>query len=577
MKSTLDDLLSRINIIDIISQHVKLRRTGKNYIGLCPFHKEKSPSFTVSLEKQIFYCFGCHEGGNAINFLMKYENLSFQEALENLGKQYGVEIVRRSGEKRTSILEALSVLTEYYHQQLKSSRLAQQYLAKRGIHEGTIEEFKIGFSDRSRQNIKGFIKKSGLSNDILLSTGIVRLKDGEMYDMFRGRIVIPIYDVNRRTIGFGGRTLEKDTLPKYINSPESPVFSKRNALFGIEKTKNVITEMNEVFIVEGYFDLIALYQYGFKNVVATLGTAVTENQLSRLRNYTENITLMLDGDEAGVKSALRLIGTFSDMDIRGNMVVLPSGHDPDSFIRKEGIEGIKTVIKNKKSILDYFFDYAKNKYGVDNLEGRIAFIKAVMPHIETIHDGIKKRLYIKRVSELTNIEEQHLFDGLKEIKNTSNALDKDVSQSIIGKRIIGILLNNPELIRLCKEIGIIEYIKDIPTKEVLKNIFLTVQQGKDVTISTFIQSIEKDRMRELVLSSVLDVAEYDDVDNEKIIFDYFHHLERKFIIDESQRITEKMAAAEKIGDEREMMELLQRKRKVLELMKSHSIERDNYA
>jgi len=576
MKSSVEDLLARINIVDIISQHVKLRRTGKNFTGLCPFHKEKTPSFTVSIEKQIYYCFGCHEGGNAINFLMKYENLSFQETLENLGRQYGVEVARRSGEKRTSTLEALSKLADYYHQQLKSSRLAQQYLARRGIHEGTIEEFKIGFSDRSRQDIKGFLKKSGLPSDILLSTGIIRLKEGDMYDMFRGRIVIPIFDVNKRTVGFGGRAIEKDALPKYINSPESSVFSKRNALFGIEKTKNIITEMNEVFIVEGYFDLIALYQNGLKNAVATLGTAITENQLSRLRNYSENITLMLDGDEAGVKSALRLIGIFSDMDIQGTMIVLPAGHDPDSFVRKEGIEGLKKVIKNKKSILDYFFDYAKNKYGVDKLEGRIAFIRAVMPHIEAIQGGIKKRLYIKRVSELTNIEEQHLWDGLKERTN-SCVQEKDLSQSIIGKRIIGILLNNPEFIKLCNEKSIIEYISDAPTKEVLNNIFSYCQQGKELTTSSFIQSIEKDNLRELVLSAVLDAAEYDDLENEKVICDYLKYLERKFIIDESQRITKKMAAAEKLGDEKEMMELLRRKRQISDLMKSHSMERDENA
>ncbi len=396
MKSSVEDLLARINIVDIISQHVKLRRTGKNFTGLCPFHKEKTPSFTVSIEKQIYYCFGCHEGGNAINFLMKYENLSFQETLENLGRQYGVEVARRSGEKRTSTLEALSKLADYYHQQLKSSRLAQQYLARRGIHEGTIEEFKIGFSDRSRQDIKGFLKKSGLPSDILLSTGIIRLKEGDMYDMFRGRIVIPIFDVNKRTVGFGGRAIEKDALPKYINSPESSVFSKRNALFGIEKSKNIITEMNEVFIVEGYFDLIALYQNGLKNAVATLGTAITENQLSRLRNYSENITLMLDGDEAGVKSALRLIGIFSDMDIQGTMIVPPAGHDPDSFVRKEGIEGLKRLLKTRNLSFDYFFDYAKNKYGVDKLEGRIAFIRAVMPHIEAIQGGIKKKAVHKK-------------------------------------------------------------------------------------------------------------------------------------------------------------------------------------
>jgi DNA primase len=311
-------------------------------------------------------------------------------------------------------------------------------------------------------------------------------------------------------------------------------------------------------------------------VVATLGTAITENQLSRLRNYTENITLMLDGDEAGIKSALRLITVFSDMDINGSMVVLPSGHDPDSFVRTEGVQGIQKVVSNKKSILDYFFDYAKNKYGVDKLEGRISFIKAVMPHIETIQNNIKKRLYVKRLSELTNIEEQHLWDGLK-TSNGGVVKSEDPSNSIISKRIIGILLNNPELIKICKEKGTIEYIREVNTKDILMRIFHYVQEGKELAVPGFVQTLEKDTLRELVLSAVLDAADYDSLENEKIVYDYFRHLERKFIIEESQRITEKMAAAEKLGNEKEMMELLRRKRQVLDLMKTHSAERDDYA
>ncbi len=202
MKSSVEDLLARINIVDIISQHVKLRRTGKNFTGLCPFHKEKTPSFTVSIEKQIYYCFGCHEGGNAINFLMKYENLSFQKPSKTLEDNMVLKSLADPAKNERAPLRHFSKLADYYHQQLKSSRLAQQYTCKEGDSRRTIEEFKIGFSDRSRQDIKGFLKKSGLPSDILLSTGIIRLKEGDMYDMFRGRIVIPIFDVNKRTVGF---------------------------------------------------------------------------------------------------------------------------------------------------------------------------------------------------------------------------------------------------------------------------------------------------------------------------------------------------------------------------------------
>ncbi|MCX5802980.1 MAG: DNA primase [Proteobacteria bacterium] len=570
MKSTVDTLLERINILDVVSQYVKLRRTGKNFVGLCPFHKEKTPSFSVSTEKQIYYCFGCREGGNVINFLMKYESLSFQEAIENLGRQYGVEIVRRGSTKRSNSYDALSKLTDFYHQSLKESKIAMQYLSNRGIDADAIDEFKIGFSEGQRHKIKDFLKHAGIPNDIFLSTGILRIKDAVIYDMFRGRIVIPILDVNKKVIGFGGRTIEKDGFPKYINSPESSVFSKRYSLFGIDKTRKHIAEKNEIFIVEGYFDFISLYMYGLNNIVSTLGTSVTEGQLSKLRNYTDNITLMLDGDEAGIKSALRLIGLLSEMDINGNMVVLPEGHDPDSFVRKEGIEGINKIINTKKPILDYFFDYSMNKCGIKKLEGKMAFIKSVMPYIGGIRDGIKKRLYIKRLSELTNVEEHHFWDGLKE-RGIEPSSKEDEPTSIIGKKVIGVLVSNPNLLKLLKGKEVIKYIKDEAIKEILSKMFDYFEEKKHLEVNSFINILEKEALRDFVINAAFDTAEYNEDDLERVLWDYFKHVEKKFMREESKKITERLSEAEKRGDEEEIMELLQKKRQVLALIKSNFI------
>jgi DNA primase len=435
----------------------------------------------------------------------------------------------------------------------------------------------IGFSDRTRYDLKGFLKDSGVPPDILLNTGVIRMKDGGAYDIFRGRIVIPILDVNGHVIGFGGRTMDKDGLPKYINSPESSVFSKRSALFGIDKTRKRIAEMSQVFIVEGYFDFISLYQHGLRNIVATLGTAVTEGQLARLRNYTDNITLMLDGDEAGIKSALRLVSLFSDMDINGSMVALPSGHDPDSLVREEGIEGVTRIINEKKPILDYFFDYAKNKYGVDTLEGKMAFIKSVMPHVEAIRDTIKKRLYIKRLSDLTGLEEQHLWEGMKR-KEEDDVLKVETPTSIIGRRVVGVLLNNPDLLQSCSgQWGLVEYVKDHDIKAILSRIIDYFKKRKELVIQSFVQTLEVDALKDLVLRSSLDTAEYDELESERVVIDYFRYLEKNSIKKESQRITEKLLEAEKKGDDEEIMKLLERKREVLELMKSNPIERGGHA
>jgi DNA primase len=571
MKSTLDELLQRVNILDVISQYVKLRRTGKNFVGLCPFHKEKTPSFSVSIEKQIYYCFGCHEGGNVINFLMKYERLSFQETLENLASQYGVEINRKESTRRTNSFDALLKLTDYYHSNLKNSKFALQYLEKRSIDRGVIDEFKIGFSDGQGYNMKVFLKDAGIPNDVLLATGILRIKDGDIYDIFRGRVVIPIFDVNKKVIGFGGRTIEKDGFPKYINSPESPIFSKRLSLFGIDKTKKYITEKDEAFIVEGYFDFISLYTSGLKNVVSTLGTSVTEEQLSKLRNYTENITLMLDGDEAGIKSALRLIELFSELDINGNMVVLPEGHDPDSFVRKEGIEGVNQIINKKKPILDYFFDYHMDRCGVEKLEGKLVFVRTVMPYIDGIRNGVKKRLYIKRLSELTNVEEHHFWDNVHERKIEPSFIGDD-SKNIIGRKVIGVLISNPDLLENFKRRGVIRYVQDKDIQEVLSIMFNYMEEKKHLEINSFISVLEKEHLKDLVLKSVFDLAECDESEYERVLLDYFKHIERKSIKEEAKKITKRLSEAEKRGDEREIMELLQEKRQVLAFIKSNFIK-----
>jgi DNA primase len=565
MKSTVDELLQRINIIDIVSRYVKLRRGGKDFIGLCPFHNEKTPSFTVSIEKQIYYCFGCHEGGNAINFVMKYENMNFQEAIESLAREYGIEI-KKGGSRRSTSFDAMGKLADFYHSNLKRSGHAVEYLSRRGITSDTIDEFKLGFSDRSRQGIQAFIKNSGIPADVFLSTGVLRAKEGSIYDMFMGRIVIPIFDVNKKVIGFGGRAIEKEAFPKYINSPESPIFSKGTTLFGIDKTRKHITEKNEVFIVEGYFDFIALYASGLRNVVSTLGTSVTEGQLSRLRNYTDNITLMLDGDEAGIKSALRLISLFSELELNSGMIVLPDGHDPDSFVRKEGMEGLSRIIGTKKPILDYYFDHCMDKWGTKTLESKSVFIKSVLPYIEGIKDGVKKRLYTKRLSELTGVEEYYFWDRFNEKEAAQNPKD-DTSSNTIERKVVGALIGKPSLLGTLKEKGVMSYVKDAEMRAILANMCECYERKGGIEVNSFISDLEGANLKDLVSKAVFDVAGYEEDELESLFLDYIRHVERRSIKEQAKGITERMLEAEKRGDEKQIMELLEEKRRVLAFMK----------
>ena len=568
MKASVDDLLQRVNIIDVVSQHVKLRKAGKDFMGLCPFHREKTPSFTVSSEKQIFYCFGCREGGNAISFIMKYENLTFVEAIEHLGRQYGIEVERKGDRKRAGHYDALERLCEYYQKGLKATVLAREYCEKRGISGALMEEFRLGYSPRSRSGLKTALDHAGVPIDIFLSTGIVRVRENQFYDMFGGRLVIPIIDVNKRVIGFGGRTLDKDGVPKYVNSPESTVFSKRNSLFGIDRTKRHITENDEVFIVEGYFDLISLYGAGLKNAVSTLGTSVTEGQISKLRNYTENITLMLDGDPAGVKSALRLIGLFAEMDINGMMVVLPDGHDPDSFVRKEGTGALSEIVKTKKPILDFYFDHYSGMQPMTTVQAKQAFIKQVMPHIEAIKDNIKRQLYIKRLSELTGIDEEHFAP--RRVYEAGNGTQKaDTAKAVIEKKVINACIARPELLHHFHGKEVLSYIKDEDIREIMTRMVTCFEQDNTINVRDFVEVFDKEDLRNLVLSAALDPMPGSAEEPEKVPLDYMRHIERQFFREKSKKITEKLAEAESRGDAAAISELLKQKAQVLTHIKNN--------
>ncbi|MHB8111527.1 MAG: DNA primase [Syntrophorhabdaceae bacterium] len=570
MKASVDELLQKINIIDVISQYVKLRKAGKDHMGLCPFHREKTPSFTVSTEKQIFYCFGCREGGNAISFIMKYENLTFIEAIEHLGRQYGINVEHRSDRKKAGHFDALEKLCDYYQKGLKKTAFAREYLAKRGIAHEIIDEFRLGYSVRARDDLKAAIKATGIPADIFLSTGIVRMKDNNLYDMFGGRVIIPIIDVNKRVIGFGGRTLERDGVPKYVNSPESSIFSKRNALFGINRTKKFITEQDEVFIVEGYFDLISLYCAGIRNVVSTLGTSVTEGQISKLRNYTENITLMLDGDPAGLKSALRLIGLFAEMDVNGMMVVLPEGHDPDSFVREKSPGAVAGVLQKKKPILDFYFDFYSEKEAMATVQGKQAFIKQVMPHIDTIGNTIKKQLYIKRLSELTGVDEE-FFVKKQHYETNTNSVKPNGTQAVIEKKVINACMAHPDLLHYFKGKEVLHYIRNADVREVVSKMITCFEQEKQLNVRDFIDILDKDDLKGLVLDASFDSAHENEEmqEPEKVLSDYVKHIERQFFREKSKKITEKLVEAERKGDAAAVTELLEQKRQVMTHIKNN--------
>ncbi len=344
-----DDKISEIknsaDIVDIVSEAVLLKKAGRNYLGLCPFHSEKTPSFTVSPEKQMFHCFGCGVGGNVFTFLMKHQGVSFPEAVKTLARRYGIDLPsprmspaqKKVASERETLLSISDQAAQFFYSQLQSPRgeHARQYLEKRGLSGKINETFKIGYAPAGWDHLLNHFKKQSVPLKMVEKAGLLAQKN-DYYDRFRDRIIFPITDISDRIVGFGGRVLD-DSLPKYLNSPETPLYNKRKILYGLGTVKQDCRQAEMVYITEGYMDFLALYRHGIKNVVATLGTSLTVDQVRLLRGYVNKAVLVFDSDEAGIKAAQRAVEVFNrEKGIDPYILTLPTGHDPDTYLRDYG-------------------------------------------------------------------------------------------------------------------------------------------------------------------------------------------------------------------------------------------------
>ncbi len=371
-ESKIEEIRSAASIVDVISGYVQLRKRGRNYIGLCPFHSEKTPSFTVSEDKQIFHCFGCHAGGNVFKFLMDYEKISFIESVQELAGQLGIDIEYEStpGDEKQSEQEIFyDINTEaakYFYSNLHNSEegeIARKYLQERKIKSQTIKTFGLGYALRGWENFLNFTKESKLDIDKVVELGIlIKSDDGRYHDRFAARLIYPIFSPNGRVVAFAGRVLdEREKAAKYLNSPESSVYTKGRILYGLSFAKDEIRKLDKAILVEGYMDLISLFQAGIKNVVAVSGTALTEEQVQLLSRYTKNVVLLFDADTAGIKASMRSIELLLKKDIEVKIAALPGGEDPDSFINNYGKEKFEETISYAQNFLEYQSGYFKRK------------------------------------------------------------------------------------------------------------------------------------------------------------------------------------------------------------------------
>jgi DNA primase len=427
-KNTIDNILSASHIEEVIGEFVVLKRRGTNYIGLCPFHNEKTPSFTVSPAKGIYKCFGCGKAGNTVNFIMEYEHYSYPEALRFLAKRYNIEIeeevqtpekIQEQNEKESLFLVnqfAQKYFENILHESEEGKSVGLTYLKERSFSESTIRKFQLGYGLDKWDDMSAHALMNGYKSEYLVKTGVSVQKDDHLTDRFRGRVIFPIHSPSGRIIGFGGRILTSDKhLAKYINSPESEIYNKSKSLYGLFFAKNSIISKDNCFLVEGYTDVISLHQAGIENVVASSGTSLTQDQIKMIQRYTKNITILYDGDPAGIKASMRGIDMILEQGLNVKIVLFPEGEDPDSFVRKSRVAEVEFFIdKNAVNFILFKTRLLLEEASGDPIK-KASLIKEIVKTISLIPDPISKSLYTKQCSEILNINEQTLLNEINKI------------------------------------------------------------------------------------------------------------------------------------------------------------------
>lgn len=425
------NLIQMSNIVSVISEYLPLIKSGANYKTRCPFHQEKTPSFVVNEQKQIFHCFGCGIGGNVVTFIMKYENLNFIESIKLLAKKNGVtlNLKSESAEDYTIYFKIMEMINVFNKNNLKNSREAKQYLLNRKFTEEIIKEFNIGYAGNNNNEFLNFIKKNNLNIKLLEKLGLVSItKDNNIFYRFNNRIIFPIYDLTERLIAFGGRVWQDDNKQaKYINSPDSPIYKKGNNLYNLNSAKKYITKEDYVILSEGYVDVIMLHKYGFKNSVASLGTALTEQQAKLLMRYTKNIFVIYDADSAGQTAAERSIEILLKEGIVSKIVTLDEDLDPADFLLKYGAEEFRKKIDSSEFSLDYKLRKILLKYNAKDLNHKKIILNQIFPLL-SLTDLIIKNVYFKKLSELLQIDEKIiLYEYNKFSKSTKEPMTKSAA------------------------------------------------------------------------------------------------------------------------------------------------------
>ena len=612
----ISEIKNTVDIVDIISDVVILKKTGKNYIGLCPFHSEKTPSFTVSPEKNIFHCFGCQAGGNVFSFIMKSEGITFPEAVRMIATKYGIDVPsqRLSPDQRKQITEREKLLDingkakDYFRDILSSTakgKNAKEYLQKRKINDDTIKDFALGYAQEGWDNLTDFFLRKKVSPKLLKESGLIipRKQTNGFYDRFRGRIIFPIFNVSSQVIGFGGRVMD-DSNPKnakYLNSPETPVYNKSNSLYGLNRAKDKLREHKTVFIVEGYFDLLALHQHKIINSVATLGTSLTAEHVRLIRGYigkTGKVILVYDSDNAGLKAAYRSIEIFDKGYVDAKIMVLPDGYDPDSYLFKFGQKSFLEEYSKAKSIMAFLIDFSEKEHG-DSIEGKIQIISDMKKPLSDINDSVARSLYVKELAERLDIDESAILEKVREectissnqlrkknILSVSQGRELTKKESRIEWHIIAMMLQYPEILPELNKRNILEYFENDTLKSIGQKILIYTDKNginapgsdsgheiaKEINVSEIINLIDDKEKKSIIAALAFEEESWQFEGCIKLITQF---IEIRQNSRNKSFIEKQIKEAEKKNDHKLLLRLLSEKQNMAVLRQKEKIALQN--
>ena len=557
------------NIIEIASQYTALKQRGSKHVGLCPFHSEKTPSFTVDADKQLYHCFGCGEGGDIFTLVMEKEDLSFPETVKYLAERYNIPIpeTRRISQQQIKIEEKLYKITEdtlaFFRKNLfntSEGKKALEYLKKRQITDDVIQELKIGYAMNSWDALLKYFQGKDISPDLLDKTGLVMRRQNRegYYDRFRGRIIFPIFTISGKAVAFGGRTIIDDDL-KYLNSPDTPIYTKGKILYGLNFNKTSIREKKYSILVEGYTDFVALYQAGFRNCVASLGTALTSDQVGVIHRFSPRMLICYDADTAGRKAAARAVSICLEKGVHSKVMDMPEGKDPDSLIKESGVETFKKLLKNCIPGLKFFIDFRIQGIRMDIPEEKGKMVKEIMAIIDKIPDPVARDEYLKQTGQLLNVEEK-IIRAMVTPKPATKKAPANLPLLNAEKRLLQIVFEDSDIAASVFKSVDLKYFKGLKTGPVFEFLaeffkngktpdFKTIKENLDPTLISLLSRV----WMETGAAPTLPEAE-----------DCIHTIKQYAIEKEMKALDIQIARMEKNGDSDHLAPLLQQRQKVTE-------------